>query len=354
MAQAKIGIIGCGVIGQHHMRAAQASEHIDLVAVADLNEQAAQTAAETFGARKVYTSAEDLIADDEIQGVVLALWACHRTAVGLKVLNAGKHLLTEKPVARSVDELKQLIAAAEKGNLIGACASSRYVFKAHIDPVAEYIASGKLGELRHIRLREIRPAGKVKNPDASPPPWRLNFELNGGGTLVNKGIYAMDYLMALTGWSVEPETCLAQYWQCPTTLDNRAAEGSDAETHCITLIRCKNNVAISIEDAEFIAAEGEGSMEIIGSEGSMRVKMGANGDVKFEAILADREEGTHTEVVWEGQDNNSRVHSGPINDFAQAILTGSRVKTDFERSMLLQRICDAVYASAQQGKAVGV
>lgn len=343
----KIGVIGCGVIGQHHMAAAQASDEIELTAVADLNADAVKAAAEKYGARKVYGSAEALCDDEEIQGVVLALWAAHRPKAALYAFSKGKHVLLEKPIARNVAEVESYIEAAGD-KLIGACASSRYHFKQHVDPVAKFIADGNLGDLRMVHCRVLVRA--KPRPTKAPPVWRLSHELNGGGILVNWGSYDFDYLMTLTNWQIKPISVFAQTWQVPDGLASRAAEGSDAETHAAALFRCENNVAISYERAEMIGTQGYASWQIIGTGGSIEAKMTANGESEITFNRADDEKGVVDDVIWKGTIDSSMVHAGPITDFAAAIRDGRQPVTDLKRSLLLQQITDAIYTSARTGE----
>ncbi len=343
----KIGVIGCGVIGQHHMNAAQQADHIELTAVADLNEESAKAAAEKYGARKSYSSAEELINDDEIEGVVLALWAAHRPKAALYAFEHGKHVLLEKPIARNVGEVESYIKAAGD-KLIGACASSRYKFKQHVEPVRKFIAEGNLGDIRMVHCRVLVRA--KPRPTKAPPVWRLSYELNGGGILSNWGSYDFDYLLSLTNWQLKPKTVFAQTWQVPEVLASRAAPGSDAETHVATLIRCENNAAITYERAEMVGTQGYASWQVTGTLGSIEAKMTVNGETKIVFNRADDEKGVSDEVIWEGVSDASMVHAGPICDFASAIREGREPATDLKRGLLMQRITDAIYASDRSGE----
>lgn len=115
MESVRLGIIGCGVIGQRHLAAAAAWPGISLVAVADLREAVARETAVRFGVGQAYTDADALLADREIEGVVLALPARDRAALALRAFAAGKHVLTEKPVALDAGEVERLIAARGTG-----------------------------------------------------------------------------------------------------------------------------------------------------------------------------------------------------------------------------------------------
>ena len=119
----RFGLIGCGFIGRYHAQAAADSSAIDLVAVADLRHETARDVARQLGVPNAYADAESLIADDASDAGVLAMPAHIRTALALKVFAAGKHLLTEKPVAMNSQEVETMIAA--RGDLVAACCCSR-------------------------------------------------------------------------------------------------------------------------------------------------------------------------------------------------------------------------------------
>ncbi len=116
MTPLQLGIIGCGTIGSVHAQAAAASEQIELAAVADVDLGLAEKAAAAHRVEKVYNSGAELLADPQIEAVVLALPALFRVELGLQALRGGKHLLTEKPVARSAGEVRQLISAQGAGS----------------------------------------------------------------------------------------------------------------------------------------------------------------------------------------------------------------------------------------------
>ncbi len=126
MSAVRVGVVGCGVIGPTHMQAAVNSPHIELVAVADLIDDRAKAAAEKFNVPRVYREGAELIQDPDIDLVVLAFPAAGRTELGLETLKAGKHLLTEKPVAMNADEVRQLMAA--QGELLAGACCCRYRF----------------------------------------------------------------------------------------------------------------------------------------------------------------------------------------------------------------------------------
>jgi predicted dehydrogenase len=350
MEPVKLGVIGCGVIGPHHLAGAAESPLIEVVAVADRIEERGKAAAEKFGVSKVYLEGDDLIDDPDIEAVVLALPACGRGSLALHAFSKGKHVLTEKPVGMSAAEVQQMIAA--KGDLVGACCSSRYRFPEGAEKATEIIASGVLGDLREVHFRCFSPAGPP--PQSPPPPWRLKKAMNGGGFLCNWGCYDLDYMLGITGWSLKPKTVFARTWTVSPIFEPNVAPGSDAETHFTALIACENGTTISIERGEYMPIRAEDSWQIIGTTGSLRLHMLPNDPKQIILDKAVYEQGIVTEVVWEGDEDNSKVHAGPVRDFAAAIREKRAPRTSLEQALIVAKITDAVYASAAKGTSVEV
>ncbi len=350
MEAVRLGIVGCGVIGRVHLHAARTSPLTDVVAVADLRADAAREAAEEFGVPAAYDSAGPLLGDPHVEAVVLAMPACSRTEVALQAFANGKHVLTEKPVAMNAAEVERMIAA--KGDLVAGCCSSRFRFFESADVATRFLATDALGQLRVIRLRALAPA--TTPPRSDPPAWRLMKSLNGGGILVNWGCYDLDYLLGITGWSLEPRLALAQTWTVPEQFQSHVAEGSDAETHVAALVLCEGGTALTLERAEYMASRSEEAWQLAGEKGSLHLRMLPDHSKSIVHDDSGTERGVFSETVWEGGEDPAPVHVRLLEDFASAIRQRRAPKTSLEQALIVQKITDAVYASADEGRAVEI
>jgi predicted dehydrogenase len=337
-------------MGRVHVRVASGSPLVEVVAVADVREEAARTLAAESGVKTVYTDADALFADPHVEAVVLALPTCYRFDLALRAFAQGRHVLTEKPVAMNSAQVRQLIQA--RGDLTAGCCSSRYRFLESTRLVANIVQSGTLGELRVLRCRGIIAARGA--PDSIPPAWRLSKSLNGGGILVNWGCYELDYLLGVSGWSLRPRLVLAQTWTVPPRFTSHVAPGSDAETHVLALIRCEGGPVISYERGEYVAARSESAWQIIGSEGSLHFTVFPNEDSIVIHDEASSENGVVSTVLFKADEDKGITHVGPVEDFAQAIRECRQPMTGLEQALMVQQISDAIYASAEQGKAVEI
>lgn len=345
MDPVRIGVIGCGVIGGRHLSIASDSEHIELVAAADLVESYRERAAERFNPPKMYTNDVDLLDDENVEAVVLAFPTQYRTEVALRAFERGKHVLIEKPIAMNVGEVKQLIAA--RGDLVSGCCSSRNRFNKAARLATQLITSGGLGELRTVHCRSKRGCGK--EPGSPRPAWRLTKALNGGGILVNWGCYDIDFLLGITGWELKPKSVFAQTWTVPQVFESHIAPGSDAETHYIALVRCENGTVITLERGEFMTATSHSDWEIIGSEGALKMNMGDGNPGNVSHSQTTTADGVTTDSLEDTGDTEGPHHGNPLSDFAAAIREGRQPITGLEQALVVQQITDGIYASAESG-----
>jgi len=179
----KIGIIGCGLIGQK--RAKALGSRGLLVACADVNEARAKEMAGNSDV-KLFSNYRDLLAAEEIDIFIVATLHDSLAEITLAAIEAGKHVLVEKPAARNTTELKPVIAAAEKmGVKVHVGFNHRYhrAFR----KARELFKAGVLGELMFIRARYGH-GGRI----GYDKEWRAKPELSGGGELVDQGPHLID------------------------------------------------------------------------------------------------------------------------------------------------------------------
>ena len=206
--------------------------------------------------------------------------------------------------------------------------------------------------MRVVRCRAIVEARPP--PKKTPPPWRVSKSLNGGGILVNWGHYDLDYLLGITGWKLKPKLVLAQMWSIPPQFKCHVGPGSDAEEHFAAMISCKGGIVIMFERGECVAAQSEDAWQIIGTKGSLQLRMIPEKGKKIVFNNTSTEKGVFSEVVWEGDEDASHVHAGPVEDFARAIREKHQPKTSLEQALVIQKISDAIYASAEQGRVIEI
>ncbi|MFZ9683251.1 MAG: Gfo/Idh/MocA family protein [Cephaloticoccus sp.] len=344
-----IAVIGCGVIAQYHLRALAKIKSARAVAVCDVRAEVAEKTAAEFGVERWVTDAGELFRDASVHAVILALPANVRGALAVEAFKAGKHVLTEKPVAMNAAELRIMLAA--QGDRVGACCSARYRSFESAKAATAFIRSGGLGRIRTITCRAAtKPSDQ---PSPNPPVWRLRRDLNGGGIFVNWGCYDVDYLLGLVDFKLTPQFALARTWQVPEAFAAYAAKGSDAETHIVGLVTFAEGCVLNYERAEFSSLPANSVWQISGDKGALDLQMLRYTSASLMLTQPNPGTGTKTTVLWEGEESGSGAeHDGVVFDFVTAILEKKKPMTSLADALLFARIADAFYTSADTGKPV--
>jgi len=345
MKPVKLGIVGCGVIGTHHVTEATNSPVVDLVAVSDMIEERAKSTAEKFGVSTYYTNEDDLINDDRIEAVVLAMPTGVRTPIAFKVLGKSKHLIIEKPAASNCAEIEKMIAM--RGDLVVACCSSRNAFTGHAEVATKCVESGALGKIRVVRFRAILSASP--SPGDNPPPWRQSMKLNGGGILVNWSCYDLDYMMQITGWQLKPRVVLAKWWTVADKMSAYVAPDSDADSHYTAFILCDDDIVLTMERGEFTSSANSQAWEIIGTDGTLHLPLVTRSEVVLDKFISGK--GVVSETLAQDTYTGS---SGVMENFVYAIRENKKPKTTLEQALVMQKITDAIYESTRTGQAVAI
>lgn len=204
-----IGAIGCGGIASGHLPAYRDLDGIETVAVCDIDEQAARARADEFDVPAVYTDWRELIADERVDAVSILLPHHLHRDVAVAAAEAGKHVLTEKPMATSLAEADDMIAAADAAGVVLMVGQILRFRPANIK-ARELIRGGAIGEVRNILRRRLGNSREFRSDWAHKP------EEAGGWVLYGYGAHEVDMILWLN--DKEPETVYAQarvnneYW----------------------------------------------------------------------------------------------------------------------------------------------
>ena len=202
-----VGIIGCGLIGQK--RAASLGDQGKLVACADIDLSRAKNLAKNADAL-AFGDWRPLLALPEVKIVIVATLHNSLAEITLAAIVAGKHVLVEKPAARSVAELAPVISAAEKNEVIIRVGFNHRYHRA-LRKAKEIVDSGGLGELMFVRARYGH-GGRI----GYDREWRSKPELSGGGEMIDQGPHLIDLSRWFLGDFSEVEGFAhTYYWDMP-------------------------------------------------------------------------------------------------------------------------------------------
>jgi predicted dehydrogenase len=203
----RVGIVGCGLIGRKRAGALAGAR---LHACADVDRARAEALAQTSSGARAFTEWRDVIACADIDIVVVATTNDRLAEITQAAVEAGKHVLVEKPAARTVAEIEPVIAAARRaGRLVRVGFNHRYhpaLWNAHA-----LARGGALGELMFVRARYGH-GGRV----GYDTEWRADPRLSGGGELIDQGVHVIDLSRWFLGEFVSVTGFAHTYfWQMP-------------------------------------------------------------------------------------------------------------------------------------------
>ena len=245
----RTGIVGLGRSGWfNHAKTLEGLDHQYVItAVHDPNPDRRREAVETFGGQS-HRSLDDLLADPEVELVVLATPSQLHCAQTLAALDAGKHVVCEKPMASDSVESGRMVEAAKKfGLVLTVFQNQRYM--PSFMKVREVIASGKLGRIVQIRLA-IHSFGRRWD-------WQTLKEFS-GGELNNTGSHFVDQILLLMG-EVQPEIfCHLE----------RTLTSGDAEDHCKIIFQAPNSPLVDLEITRCCAFRQD-TWHVMGTSGGL-------------------------------------------------------------------------------------
>ncbi|RYG40578.1 Gfo/Idh/MocA family oxidoreductase, partial [bacterium] len=201
-----IGIIGSGGIarGAHMKGYAEIPEQCEIVAVCDVNEEAAKAAADLFGVKTIYTDYNDLIKDERIQGVSVTTPNKFHKDPTIAALKAGKNVLCEKPLSMDAAESREMCdVARESGKILQVALQSRFTGVGRF--LKSYIDAGHMGDVYFARAQALRRRGV--------PGWGvfIDKEKQGGGPLIDIGVHILDFTLFLMGYP-KPVSASGKTW----------------------------------------------------------------------------------------------------------------------------------------------
>lgn len=246
------GLIGAGRIGKVHAQTlAFRTQGAALAAVADVNREAAEQLALRCGAPRVYERAEDLLADRDIDAVLICSSTNTHAGLIVEAARAGKHIFCEKPVDHTLAGIDAALAAVERAGVKLQVGFNRR-FDANFRRVRDAVAGGEIGvpHLLHIISRD-------------PAPPSLSYVKVSGGMFLDMTIHDFDMARFLIGDEVGEV-----YTAAGVMVDPEIGAAGDLDTAVIVL-RFKGGVIGTIDNSRKAVYGYDQRVEILGSDGSI-------------------------------------------------------------------------------------
>ena len=374
-----IGLVGYAFMGRAHSNAWRSvGSFFDLpmkprmAAICGRNEEAVAAAAEQFGWGSHETDWKRLIERDDIDIIDVCTPGSSHAEISIAALEAGKHVMCEKPLANTAEEAQAMADAAAKAAVEGV--RTMVAFNYRRVPAAAYardlIAAGKLGEIRHVRAVYLQ--DWIVDPDF-PLVWRLVADEAGSGALGDIGAHIVDLSQFLLGDEIASVSALTETFikERPLLAESDAGLGASGKEErgevtvddaALFLGRFAGGAVGTFEATRFATGRKNGlRIEVNGSKGSLVFDLERLNEL--EVYLSDEDtgvEGFRRILITNGGDHpyigawwppghiigweHTFIHEA--KDFVEAIAAGEEASPSFAEGLQVQRVLDAVVKSA--------
>ena len=323
MGLTKWGVLSTALINEKVLVGAALSDEVDVVAVASRDQARADAYAREHGIPRAHGSYEALLADPEVEAVYISLPNSLHCEWSINALEAGKHVLCEKPMGRRPEEVKAVFDAAESNDRF--CMEAfMWRHNPQTRKLKELVGDGAIGEVRLVRAAFSFLLTDVANV-------RMRPELEGGG-LMDVGCYCVSGLRLLAG---DPVRVTGQQVAGPTGVDVRFAATFSFPGEVLGHFHC----ALDLPDRS--------ELEVIGSEGAIGVSDPWH-CLRPGLRLHRGEEVEQIEIVPE---NSYRLE---LENLGRAIRGETDPLLGRRDAVAQARVIDALYRSAETGAAVEV
>lgn len=336
MNRVRFGIAGAGVIvREYHLPVMMTNPRVEVVAICDLSDAAARMSAQQFNIPKTDSDYSALVAHSDLDAVLVAVPNNLHASVATAALAAGKHILCEKPMARTAEEARCMLVAAEKA---GKSLAIAHPWRCDQDYhwLHDVVASGRLGKIFKARCHAILTEG-------SPPvdSWRCKKEIVGGGALTDLGIHLIDAVSYLFDDQLRPQNVSAKTANLFTH--------ADVEDTATAIFEFDDDLTVTVEAGwhHNFRNSPHGAMEIFGTEGYART---------FPTEMYSKVEGAWGRYRPNLHPARSHIdlsmYAAQIEAFVDHVLVGGKLPCDGKQGLRNLEWLDAAYESARKGEPI--
>ena len=338
----QVGIIGTGGMANWHARQLLAQK-CTVAAVCDVDAERANAFAQRYGAAFVATDYRNLIERGDVEAVCIVTPNDLHAPVALAAIEAGLHVLCEKPLALNERDAALMASAAQARGVI------HVVNFTHRNTpcftlARTLLAGGHLGAIYHVQASYLQDwlLHRAHHPNPGPPPWRLDKSVAGSGQLGDLGSHLLDLLHGMVGDVAAVSASLPSFPNLHA--DTPAANVSD-DVAALQLDFASGGVGHLLASRVATGLGDNVVVQIYGSQGALIADDRHPGELRacVGSFSAERR-------TWATFTIEEREHEpSPIQLFVEGVRTGTQPPMGFGDGLWTQRIMDAAQRSAESG-----
>ncbi len=345
----RVGVVGLGWAGETHLKSYLQQPGVEVVAVADPADIRRGQIATTYDIPYQYADYHDLVARDDIDAISVATPNNLHAPVAIAALESGKHVLSEKPLARSSLEGTAMVRAAVKaGRVLQVAFNHRQ--RGDVQVLKNYIESGGLGRIYHAKASWMRRSGIP-----GMGGWFTSREMAGGGPLIDLGVHILDMALYLLG---EPEiisVSAATYAELgPRGRGSRSLVGEggyEVEDLATAFVRLGDGATMLVEAswAVYGKSADDFGVTLYGTDGGADI---AVKNYNWEDTLTIYTDTGGVPAEVRPRVTRGEGHLAVVRNFVSAIRGGDWSSHNGREGLRRAQIIDACYLSALQGREV--
>ena len=334
----KVGaaVVGLGWPGIQHLKGYIADPRSEVIAVCDLDKGHTREVATEYKIPRVYTNHLEMLENSDIDAVSVCLPNFLHAPISIDALNAGKHVLCEKPPARSAQEAKAMAdAAAENDKTLMYALVQR--FDGSTQTLKQLVREGELGEVYFGKAGYVRRRGVPVGREG----WFVDKERSGGGALIDIGVHALDCVWWLMGSPRPVEVMGTSYSLFGHLVPDDIKYDVDDAT--FAQIRFENGATIILETTWALNLPGDNYIKVSGTKA---------GATLSPFTLYTEEDGKELDKPLNALSINS--FDEEVKHFVGCIVDGKEPISSADQGIMLMQMLDGIYESAQKGRSVPI
>ena len=350
MATVRFGVIGAGQIAQSSCKDIQSHPDAELVAASDIDAPRLKDLADNFAIGRTYSDAADLMADADVDALYIGVPNAFHAPLAKAGLEAGKHVILDKPFALNIAEAEGVAAAARASGKTFMLGMNQR-FRAESQVIRNLVREGALGEVYHAKAFWFRRSGIPKLGT-----WFGKKKLAGGGALLDIGVHLLDLALYAAGNFKPVSVSGATY----TKFGNRGlGEGGwgmseptemdfDVDDFATALIKFEGGLTVTLDVSWAIhqADANRMNVHLFGTEAGA-------GIYPAELYRYGAEPGSY-DVVEKPEGKVDYPHENRFHNFINALLGNEEPCVGVDESLAIQKILDGIYESCASGKEVRI
>ncbi len=261
MGKLKVGVIGCGSIAKHrHLPEYAANEQVEIIAVCDIVEVRVNETAEKYQA-KAYTDYKELLANEEIDAVSVCTPNYLHAPISIAALNAGKHVLCEKPMATSKEEAQAMIDAAKKNNKKLMIGHNQRFVSSH-RKAKKLIESGEIGKIYSFRT-SFGHQGPEKWSADGTDSWFFKKEQAFIGAMGDLGVHKTDLVRYVLGEEIV---------EAGAFIETSAKKNSTVDDNAVCILKTESGIIGTLAASWAYVSKEDNSTIIYGENAILRLE----------------------------------------------------------------------------------